>query len=275
MAHDFNNLLTVICGYSDMLMSLLAANDPDRLMLGDIQLTITTSNIELTSQRLPPECKPGSYVLMAITDSGRGMTSEVMARMFEPFFTTKPIGQATDLGLATVFGIVKQSDGHVVAESAPGQGTTVRVYLPRVHGQVAQPRGTPSAVAMPGGSETVPVIEDEEAVRTLATRILHRCGCEVLAAADSREAIAFAERHAGPIHIVVSDVAMPHGGGRAVADQVAALRPGIKLLFVSGYMDDAVVRHGIVQEETPFLRKPYSPSQLAQKVRTVLDAGSD
>jgi CheY-like chemotaxis protein len=169
------------------------------------------------------------------------------------------------------YGVIKQSEGHITAYSEPGGGTTFKIYLPWYQGLPATPRPVREEAALPRGSETILLAEDEQALRVMAEEILQSCGYTVLTAADGREAIEVAKSYSGRIHLLLSDVVMPNGGGRVVADQVSTLQPGIRVLFASGYTDDAVVRHGIVEAEMAFLQKPYSPFRLASKVREVLD----
>jgi PAS domain S-box-containing protein len=212
----------------------------------------------------------GRWVALAVTDTGCGMAEEVKAHLFEPFFTTKAPGQGTGLGLSTVYGIVKQSGGHVEVESQPGAGTTFTIYLPRVEGSgEAETSAGPPAV--PPGHETVLLAEDEQAVRSLARQVLLSGGYTVLEAGDGAQALWLAERHGGPIHLLVTDVVMPGLGGRGLAERLCAARPGLKVLYLSGYTDDAVVRHGVSREAVHFLPKPFSAAALALKVREVLD----
>jgi CheY-like chemotaxis protein len=210
------------------------------------------------------------------------MEPEVQKRIFEPFFTTKEAGRGTGLGLATVYGIVKQSGGYITLESAAGQGSTFRVYLPRAAG-VAVDAGSPAAVIPDEGAplprpegrpvETILLVEDEGVVRDLAREILEAHGYTVLAASHAGEALVIAERHAGPIHLLITDVVMPHMGGRELAERASPLRPGLKVLYVSGYTDDAVLRHGVMGAEVAFLQKPFSAVSLRSKVRMVLEGG--
>lgn len=198
------------------------------------------------------------------------MTDEIKRRIFEPFFTTKEVGKGSGLGLAVVHGIAKQSDGHVEVYSELGIGTCFKIYLPRVQ-QVAKPGSSLKGLApMPRGSETILLVEDEESLLRLARHALGGCGYTVLAASNSDEALSLCAKHQGPIHLLLTDVVMPGLGGRQLAEQVIALFSQIKVLYMSGYTDDTVVRHGILHKQVNFLQKPFSPAALAQKVRQVL-----
>ena len=202
------------------------------------------------------------------------MTAEVKARIFEPFFTTKEVGKGTGLGLAMVFGFVKQSGGRVEVYSEPGQGTSFKVYLPRVEEVVRTRPSGQGVVLAPRGSETVLLAEDEDAVRALTRIVLQSNGYQVLEAANGDDALRVAAEHPGPIDLLISDVVMPGMGGRDLAERLLARRPGMKVLFLSGYTDDAVVRHGVLSESVNFLQKPFSTAALAQKVREALDAAA-
>ena len=238
------------------------------------KLTIETRNVNLDEDyaRARSEVRPGPYVLLAVSDTGCGMTAEVKAHLFEPFFTTKGPGQGTGLGLATVYGIVKQSGGHVAVNSEPGLGTTFRVYLPIVEAAV-QVRDSKAATApAPRGSETILLIEDDEGVRALTRHALQSSGYTVLVAREGQEALRIGRWRQEPIHLLVSDVVMPGLGGRQLSERLRLLHPEMKVLFLSGYTDDAVVRHGVLEGEVNFLQKPFTPAALARKVREVLDA---
>ena len=200
------------------------------------------------------------------------MTPEVRARAFEPFFTTKGPGKGTGLGLAMVHGFARQSGGHVEVESEPGRGTTFRLYLPRAEGPAAAAKPHPCPPAAGRGGETVLLAEDEPAVRALSGQALRAAGYRVLEAGDGAEALRVAGGYLRPIHLLVSDVVMPGVGGRELAVRLAAVHPEARVLFMSGYADDAVVRHGVREEQVPFLPKPFAPADLARKVREVLDA---
>jgi CheY-like chemotaxis protein len=210
-------------------------------------------------------------VVLEVTDTGCGMSDEVLGHLFEPFFTTKGVGRGTGLGLSTTYGIVQQSGGHIEVTSAPGRGSTVKVYLPRVESPAAADEGGPAPAAASRGLETVLLAEDEAMVRGLIREALRRKGYTVLEAANGADALQMCEQQAGPIHLLLTDVVMPGMGGRALAERAARLRPGLKLLYMSGYTDDAVVRHGVLQAEAAFVQKPFRLDDLLRKVREVLD----
>ncbi len=258
-------------GQIELILLNLAVNARDAMPTGG-SLVIETSNTVLDATYCDPipDLKPGDYVLLAVSDNGCGIADDIKQRIFEPFFTTKPTGKGTGLGLATVHGIVKQSQGHVAVYSESGLGTTFKIYLPVV-ADASQPQQETIAETLPEGTETVLLVEDEEAVRMLAKQVLEGCGYQVLVAENGNQACALAAAWQGPLHIAVSDVVMPLLGGRELAEQLATLRPECKVLFLSGYADEAVLRHGVLQANYAFLQKPFTPSVLAQKVRAVLD----
>jgi two-component system cell cycle sensor histidine kinase/response regulator CckA len=260
-------------GQVEQVVLNLAVNARDAMPKGG-KLTIETGEVALDEvyARSHADVRPGRYVLLAVSDTGHGMTPEVKARIFEPFFTTRGVGQGTGLGLATVYGIVQQSGGHVRVYSEAGVGTTFKVYLPRVDQPARAAPGVSPSRAIVRGSETILLVEDEDAVRSITRYILRSCGYTVLEARDGDEAHRACGQHGGPIHLLLSDVVMPGVGGRELAEQLLALRPAMKVLYLSGYPDDAVVRHGVLQESVNFLQKPFTASALAQKVRDVLDA---
>jgi len=247
----------------------LAVNARDAMPKGGL-LTIETGNVDLDEDYLRAHAmaKPGQYVMVAVTDTGMGMDAATQARIFEPFFTTKEIGKGTGLGLATVQGIVQQSGGFIWVYSEPGHGTCFKVYLPRVDEPVSTLGSESDATR---GTETIMVVEDMAAVRAVTREMLERYGYTVVEAADGQAAQRIADGFEGRIHLVLTDVVMPHVGGRDLAEVLGKVRPETKVLFMSGYTDDAVVRHGILQDGIPYLQKPFTPKSLARKVREVLD----
>jgi two-component system cell cycle sensor histidine kinase/response regulator CckA len=214
----------------------------------------------------------GPHVMVAVSDTGAGMDAKTMAHIFEPFFTTKERGHGTGLGLATVYGIVKQSGGSIWAYSEPGQGATFKVYLPRGGEAVAQAGQAMKDAKSTRGSETVLVVEDEEGVRSLVCNTLAGQGYKVLESDGPMGAASTMQRHAKPIHMLLTDVVMPQMSGKELADRMSVHHPEARVLFMSGYTDDAVVRHGILEANTFFLQKPFTLNALVQKVREVLDA---
>ncbi len=249
----------------------LAVNARDAMPRGG-RLTIETANVELDEAYAHEHVtvRPGSYVMIAISDDGGGMTAETLAHMFEPFFTTKGLGKGTGLGLATVYGIVKQSGGYIWVYSEVGKGTTFKVYLPPA-GEVADAEPVPASEPISlDGSETVFLVEDEESVRALSRSVLKRHGYTVLEAASGKAALDVARQYPLPIHLLLTDVVMPEMGGSDLASQLEALRPGMRVLYMSGYTDDTVFRHGILEKGRAFLQKPFTPDTLARKVREAL-----
>jgi signal transduction histidine kinase/ActR/RegA family two-component response regulator len=240
------------------------------------KVTIETANTVLDREYLEdnPTVKPGEYLLLAVSDSGTGMPPEVREHVFEPFFTTKEGTGARGLGLATVYGIVQQNGGHVAVYSEVGQGTTFRIYLPRS----AEERSAPApplkpAEALPaGGAETILLIEDNDELRGAARGILEALGYRVAAAANGTEALATFERMGGVVDLVLCDVVMPGMSGQEIVQRIRAKSPGTRVLFMSGYTDNVVVRHGILEGEFEFLEKPFSADRLAAKIRKVLEA---
>ena len=259
-------------GQLEQVIVNLAVNARDA-MPGGGRLVITTENVELDEAyaHRHGRMEPGRYVMLAVSDTGTGMDEETKAHVFEPFFTTKPVGQGTGLGLATVYGIVKQSGGYVWVYSELGHGTTFKIYLPRAvtAADAATPTATPELDLR--GRETVLLVEDEAAVRKVARMGLEKQGYTVLEAANGVEAMRQAEACRGPIHLVVTDVIMPELGGRELIERLGAARPDTRVLFMSGYTDDAIVRHGVLQAGIPFLEKPFTPRALVGAVRRVLD----
>jgi two-component system, cell cycle sensor histidine kinase and response regulator CckA len=251
----------------------LAVNARDALPQGG-KLTIETANVDFEEGYIREHsmAKAGAYVMLAISDNGIGMDAETQARIFEPFFTTKKKGKGTGLGLATVYGIVKQSNGFIWVYSEFGKGTTIKIYFPRVEGESAKFVIDDDAVQDLQGSETVLLVEDETSVRNLASRILQDRGYNIIEAADGQEALRQAKEHNGKIHLVLTDVIMPGMSGSSLVVQIEAVRPDIKALYISGYTDNAIVHHGILDSDIAFLQKPFSPNQLARKVREVLNS---
>jgi two-component system, cell cycle sensor histidine kinase and response regulator CckA len=261
-------------GYVGQVLMNLVVNARDAMPNGG-KLAIATSPVTLDddSARATGQLIPGQYVMLRITDTGTGMTDEVKAHMFDAFFTTKPKGKGTGLGLATCRTIMKECGGHIAVESELDRGTTFRVYFP----QVELPLNTSTAFfqrgPLPRGTETVLIVEDEPAVRQLTGRVLTSQGYTVLSAANGQEGLLVAREHTGsPIRLVVTDVIMPHMGGKVMAEWLKATYPELKILFTSGYADDAIVQHGVLDPGVAFLPKPYTPSALTRIVREILDA---
>ena len=236
-------------------------------------LTIQTANVTVTGADAPTqELAQGRYVMMAVHDTGVGIDAEVRAQIFEPFFTTKEIGKGTGLGLATVLGIVEQSSGVIRCESEPGRGTTFTIFLPAVHETVDKgPRPAGGLAEAPKGSEVILLVEDEDMLRVLARTILEKSGYVVYEARNGQEGLALCKSHEGTIDLLVSDVVMPELGGRELAEGALRLRPGMKVMFMSGHTQDVLLKEG-VQKGTAFLQKPFTPVGLAQKVRETLDS---
>jgi signal transduction histidine kinase len=251
----------------------LSINARDAMPQGG-RLTIETSNVNLSEEfsRGHIAVSPGQYVMLAVSDNGCGMDAETQAHIFEPFFTTKEVGKGTGLGLATVYGIVKQSEGTIWLYSEVGGGTTFKIYLPCVERPMKEVEVETDNFELLEGTETVLLVEDEEVVREMATEILRDSGYQVLEAKHGHEALTLGRQHAGVIHLMLTDVVMPQMSGRQLAEQLTPLRSEMKVLYMSGYTDDAIVHHGVLEEGTAFIGKPFTPSALARKVRELLDA---
>jgi signal transduction histidine kinase/ActR/RegA family two-component response regulator len=265
---------TVRCdpGQMEQVVLNLAVNARGAMPRGG-KLTLETANVEidesLTASR--PWMRPGPHVKLSIRDSGQGMSPEVKAHLFEPFFTTKPVGLGTGLGLATVYGIVKQNEGYILVDSEPGQGTTFALYFPRIF-DAAVPVERPIAVTTSHGTETVLVVEDDVQVREVTVRSLRAGGYVVLAASGGREALDLVAREQGPLHLLVTDVVMPGLDGRSVANALRHHHPEMRVLYVSGHAEEAIVKRGVLEAGIEFLPKPFTASSLLARVRAVLDA---
>ena len=259
-------------GQIEQVIMNLAVNARDAMPQGG-RLIVETANIDLDDEyvRRHVGARPGPHVMLAVSDTGTGIPHEIQSQIFEPFFTTKEQGKGTGLGLATVYGIVKQSGGYIEVDSEPGRGTTFRVYLPRLDAEPAPVDRSARPAAAAGGTETILLVEDEEGVRELARDILRASGYTVLEARNGPEALLLCERHQGQLDMLLTDVVMPRMSGRELAERLAPLRPDLSVLYMSGYTDDAVIRHGVLGAGTAFLQKPFTPAALVLRVRETLD----
>ena len=261
-------------GQIDQVIMNLIVNSRDAITHGG-KITIQTENVTLTEEEAQHYVSfvPGDYVMLKVSDNGAGMDEETVNRSFEPFFTTKTAGKGTGLGLSTVYGIVRQSGGHISVESEVGVGTTFRIYLPTVdatkENETGSVEGTPGA-----GNETILLVEDEEQVRLITQEVLETMGYSVLSAANGEQALEIARQYDGTIHLAITDVVMPQMGGRELIDHLVPLRPEIRVIYMSGYTDDAIMRHNLLDEKVQFLQKPFAAYALARKVRQVLDPPS-
>jgi CheY-like chemotaxis protein len=253
----------------------LAVNARDAMPDGG-QLILRTMNVTLDEDAVSfdPEFQPGQYVAVSVSDTGIGMSDEVRCHLFEPFFTTKEAGKGTGLGLATIHGLVKQAGGAIRVDSVQGRGTVFHVYLPRAEQDLSLQRAAPEHEFLPSGDETILLVEDDVLIRDLTHSILESQGYNVLEAEDGLEANRVAAGYAGRIHLLLSDVILPGGNGNVVADRLLQTRPNTKVLFMSGYTDDAIDHHGVLDPGVNFIPKPFTPEDLLHKVRAVLD-GSD
>ena len=260
-------------GQIEQVIMNLAVNARDAMPKGG-QLLIETANVEVDENyaRSHLPMSAGKYVMLAVRDTGCGMDPQTQAHLFEPFFTTKPQGQGTGLGLATVYGIIKQSGGFIWVESEPGQGSTFKIYFPCLEEGLPTPE--PAKVRGPArlarGKETILVVEDEAGVRSLVRETLKSKGYHILEAEGAAQALEIAERHSKPIHLLLTDVVMPHIDGKELAERLRTLHPETKVLYMSGYTDDAFARRGISEAKLPLLQKPFLPDALLLKVREVL-----
>lgn len=259
-------------GQIEQVLLNLTVNARDAMPSGG-RLTIETFNlfIKKTSFRNHGEIPPGRYVVLSVSDTGVGMTSEVKDHIFEPFFTTKEKGKGTGLGLSTVYGIVKQSGGDIRVESEPGRGTTFQIYFPQVEEPSNMGKEAMTEMDLPFGNETILVVEDEEDVRKLAVKILGRQGFDALEASNAGEALLICEKWEDPIHLILIDVVMPQMSGPQLVNRLQRLRQGFEVLYMSGHPDDTVLHHGILKKGVNYIQKPFTAEELVRKVREVLN----
>jgi two-component system cell cycle sensor histidine kinase/response regulator CckA len=262
-------------GQLEQVIVNLAVNARDAMPHGG-QLLIETKNVDLDAAYAAAHAAvtAGPYVVLAVSDTGSGMDEATKARLFEPFFTTKEPGKGTGLGLSTAYGIVRQSGGFIWVYSEPGQGATFKIYLPRIAAKAERIEPSPLPAKVPRGTETILLVEDEPALRAVARRALERQGYVILEAPDGDSALALMAAHSGPLDLLVTDVVMPGLSGRELATRLVAARPGVRVLYTSGYTDDAIVQHGVLEAGIQFLQKPFTPDTLGRKVRDVLDGTS-
>jgi PAS domain S-box-containing protein len=251
----------------------LVVNARDAMPHGG-RIGIETANASLDAEyaRMHPGVRPGLFVMIAVSDTGVGMDTETRRHIFEPFFTTKPADRGTGLGLATVYGIVKQNGGDIWLYSEPGNGTTFKVYWPRVERASEEQPSAQAAMKHEGGTETVLVVEDEPGVRQLICEVLRQEGYTVLESSDSLQAAQVSETYPGEIHLLVTDIVMPHSSGRDLSARLASSRPGMKVLYISGYTEDTIVHHGVLESDLAFLPKPFAFEALLGKMREILDS---
>jgi CheY-like chemotaxis protein len=258
-------------GQLEQVIVNLTVNARDAMPNGGT-LTLEARNTDLDElfAESHPSVVPGHHVMLAVSDTGSGMDEVTRLKIFEPFFTTKGQGKGTGLGLSTVYGIVKQSGGSIWVYSEVGKGSTFKIYLPRVDGMAGASRPAQPTTAL-HGTETILVVEDAEPLLRLAARILQSVGYTVLTASNGGEALLVLERHEGPVQLMLTDVVMPRMSGRDLAERLRSAHPEMKVLYTSGYTDDAIVHHGVLDEGVAFIVKPYTVADLTQKVRAVLD----
>ncbi len=239
---------------------------------GKLSIVTSNRNLDQTYARHHPGARPGQYVMLGVSDSGTGIDADTLAHIFEPFFTTKEVGKGTGLGLATVYGVVKQSDGYIWVDSEAGKGASFQIFLPKADEEKS---GDLPAVTQQGevtrGSETILLVEDSEPLRKLTRSLLDSHGLRVLVAQNGEDAMQVAERHSGKIHLLVTDVVMPGINGRVLAERLLARRRGLKVLFISGYTDNFIAVHGVLEQGMALLNKPFTEDELIERVREVLD----
>jgi len=272
LSHDVG-LVRVDAGQVEQILVNLSVNARHAMPDGG-ELTIETSQVVLDDAycELHPDCLPGDYVLLAVSDTGCGMSPEIRSRVFEPFFTTKPKGQGTGMGLAMVYGAVKQLKGSIEVYSEPGRGTVFKIYFPCVAGVPDTFQRTDHPTDFPaGGTETILVVEDDTPVRTFAERVLTKLGYKVVAEACGADAVRAVLERRGRIDLLMTDVVLPDMNGRMLADRIQELSPSAGILFTSGYTQDVIVHHGVLDEGIQFLGKPYTARSLAQRIREMLD----
>jgi CheY-like chemotaxis protein len=255
-------------GQMEQVIMNLAINARDAMPMGG-KLTIVTANMYLDESYFRErgiEEQPGSYVMLAVCDTGNGMDKETREHIFEPFFTTKDVGKSTGLGLSTVYGITKQNNGFIWVYSEAGQGTTFKVYLPKVNGNAELEEKEQTRVVELGSSETVLIVEDDNSLRKLMRTVLKQNGYKVLEAENGEDALRVSEAHDGPIDLLITDVVMPKMSGKEAADRLQPLYPQMKVIYMSGYTDNAIVQHGVLAPGLNFFEKPFTPEDLAHRV---------
>jgi CheY-like chemotaxis protein len=262
-------------GQIEQVIMNLAVNARDAMENGG-RLTVETSTVDLDQQHvlLYPEGRPGRYAMLKVSDDGPGMSKDMISKIFEPFFTTKQKGESSGLGLSTVYGIVKQSGGYISVDSEPDQGTTFKVFLPALEEGAGSVDAGPAPHRETHGTETVLVVEDEESVRNLLRRILSKSGYTVLAAATGSEAIEICEQYRAAIHLMLTDVVLPRMSGGDLVKRLNESGMDILVLYMSGYTDDAIVHHGVLDHGIPFIQKPFTSEKILGKIREVLDSAS-
>jgi CheY-like chemotaxis protein len=259
-------------GQLEQVIMNLSVNARDAMPEGG-KLCIRTTNVDIPrSSRLHADVRPGSYVRLTVADTGKGMDAEIMIHLFEPFYTSKATGKGTGLGLSTVYGIVKQSSGEIVVESEPGSGATFHIYLPRATGATDASLASRPEQVVRSGTETILLVEDEPGVRQLVREMLNRLGYTILEAGGGAEALRIFAQHQGAIDLLLTDVIMPQMSGRDLAQRLRTVQPALKVLYISGYTDDMLAHHGVLEPNVYLLPKPFAPDELAKKLREVLDA---